>query len=128
MKKTFFTNDEIAVLTKVLGNKLQVSVNKAGNVKVVNNAEPKTKRYCFSGHGFWTLYKYADGTFLWRRHDGTGYCYPLNMKGRTETTVNHFGINYTYKPYNVSMSIFKTFDEALNYFVNYLEKYRGIKL
>lgn len=115
MKKTFFTDSEIATLIKVLGNKLQVSVNKAGNIKVVNNAEP----------GFWTLYKYADGTFLWRRHNGTGDCYPLNMKGRK---VVHHPYDDYYRPYNVSMSIFNTFDEALKYFVNYLEKYKGIKI
>jgi len=136
MNKTLFTNDEIATLTKVLGNKLQVSINKAGNVKVVNNAEPKTKRYCFSGHGFWTLYKHADGTFLWRRHDGTGYCYPLNMKGRKfKGTVSRVRNEHTgkieywgYKPYSIDMSVFNTFEEAMNYFVKYLKKYRNIDL
>lgn len=123
MKKTFFTDAEIATLTKVLGNKLQVSLNKAGNIKVVNNAELETKRN--SHHGFWTLYKFADGTFLWRRHDGIGNCYPLNMKGRK---VVHHSYDDYYRPYNVSMSIFNTFDEALKYFVNYLEKYKGIKI
>lgn len=115
MKKTFFTDYEIATLTKVLGNKLQISVNKAGNVKVVNNAELD----------FWTLYKYADGTFLWRHHDGTGYCYPLNMKGRK---VKQHPYSDNYRPYNIKVSIFNTFDEALDYFIKYLEKYKYIKV
>ena len=124
MIKTNFTKQEMNRLNEVLGSRLKVSINRAGNVKVVNEAESLTHTYWGKwGHGFWVLYKYNNGTYLWRRHDGTGYSYPLNMKGRKVAP----GFEY-YRPYNVSMSLFNSFDEALDYFINYLNRYRNINL
>lgn len=124
MTKTLFTDNEISQLMNTFGSKLKISINKAGNVKVVNESESLTHTYWGKwGHGFWVLYKYDNGTYLWRRHDGTGYSYPLNMKGRkvAEGFVD-------YRPYNVNMSLFNSFDDAINYFITYLKKYRNINL
>lgn len=137
MNKTLFTESEIANIISTLGNQFDVSVNKAGNIKVFN-IEEHENHSCWGkvAYGFWVLYKFENGTFLWRRHDGTGYCYPLNMKGRKfEGKVTKVRNRKTgkmeywgYKPYTTSMSVFNTFEEAMNYFVKYLNKYRGITL
>ena len=136
MIKTFFTANEAMTLVKVLCSKFSVSLNKAGNIKVTYLREVQRRHFGEMIYGFWVLYKYADGKFLWRRHNGTGYSYPLNMSGRkfegkvikhhnTETgRIEYWG----YKSYNVKMSTFATFDEAVEYFVKYLKKYKGIEL
>lgn len=136
--KTNFITSEIETLVKTLGSKFIVNMNKAGNMKVINPAEPNSISYWRSDskHGFWVLYKHANGNFIWRRHDGYGYCYPLNMKGRkfqgpvrrvrNEETgrIEYWG----YRPFQINNAEFASFDEALNYFVKYLKKYRNINL
>ena len=108
MKKNF-TDSEIAFLKLMLGSKLNVSINRAGNIKVINPNEPEHRSYwgCTS-HKFWVLYHNNMG-YLWRRHDGCGYCYPLNIR-----------------PFDIKNSYFNSLNEALEYFVNYLKKYHNI--
>ena len=128
--KTNFTSSEIETLVKTLGSKFIVNMNKAGNMKVINPAEPNSISYWRSDskHGFWVLYKHANGNFIWRRHDGYGYCYPLNMKGRKfQGTVRRVRNEETgrfeywgYRPFQINNAEFTSFDEALNYFVKYL--------
>lgn len=135
--KQNFLDIEISTVVSTLGSKLHISINRAGNIKVINNEEPSTRSYRGNiSHGFWVLYHNESG-YIWRRHNGNGYCYPLNMVGRkNDTSMSPF--IYTdengrtrkayYRPYDIKNSHFSTFDEALNYFVKYLEKYKGIKL
>ena len=131
MNTTLFTESEFQTVKNVLIHDFTVTYNKCGNIKVRFEREPN------SYHGydgrltspFWVLYKYEDGKFLWRRHDGLGYSYPLNMVGRktlnyTERPHNH--TFFDYRPYTISMSYFDSFEEAMNYFVKYLKKYKGI--
>jgi len=136
MTKTFFTANEAMTLVKVLYSKFSVSLNKAGNIKVTYLREISRSHFGKITYGFWVLHKYADGKFLWRRHNSKGYCYPLNMSGRKfeGKVIKHRNAEtghieyWGYKPYNVKMSTFDTFDEAIEYFVNYLKKYKGIEL
>lgn len=85
--------------------------------------------------GYWTLYNCDGGKFLWRRHDGTGYCYPLNMRGRKRIgPINKEVYNgrvfkwYRRESFNIDNSYFNTFEDALNYFVKYLKKYKNISI
>ena len=149
MKKINFTDSELLNVIKVLSPRFNVRINKAGNITVsdptekVSNAHQIAsafmQNYSYSPkeiRGYWTLYTYGNGKFLWRRHDGDGYCYPLNMSGRKfEGEVTKYRnaetgrIEYQgYKPYNIEMSKFNTLDEALNYFINYLKKYKNISI
>lgn len=52
--KTNFTTSEIETLAKTLGSKFIVNMNKAGNMKVINPAEPNSISYWHkdSKHGF----------------------------------------------------------------------------
>ena len=126
MKKTNFTDLEILTIIKTLSPQLSVRVNKAGNITVYN---PKEVR------GFWTLYN-VNNRFLWRHHDGNGYCFPLNMIGRKRigpinTEVWDYGYVYKWyerEAYNIDNSYFNSVNDALNYFVKYLKKYRNINL
>jgi len=136
MKKNF-TDSEIAILKSTLGSKLNVSINRAGNIKVINPNEPENHSYWGSpARGFWVLYHNNVG-YLWRRHDGHGYCYPLNMRGRKNdlsckpfvwTDDNGHTHKEYYRPYNINKSYFNSVNEALEYFVNYLKKHRNINL
>ena len=132
MKKNF-TDSEIAFLKLMLGSKLNVSINRAGNIKVINPNEPEHRSYwgCTS-HKFWVLYHNNMG-YLWRRHDGCGYCYPLNMIGRKKegnpfiyTDENGHTHKEYYRPFDIKNSYFNSLNEALEYFVNYLKKYHNI--
>ena len=70
--------------------------------------------------------------FLWRRHVigywGGWYQYPLNMIGRKtdkEYTKKcrssyYCSDTYNYRPYTISNSYFNSFDEAIDYFIHYL--------
>jgi len=135
--KRNFTEGEIITVIETLGSKLQVSINRAGNLKIVNPNEPIVRSYWGSSkRGFWTFYHNENG-YLFRHMDGNGYCYPLNMIGRKNDTTQrpfiwtddngHTHKEY-YRPYDINNSYFVTLDEALKYFVNYLKKFRNINI
>lgn len=121
MNKTLFTESEFQTVKNTLINNFVVTYNKCGNIRVEFARIPTS--------AFWVLYKYEDGKFLWRHHDGWGYSYPLNMIGRktlnyTERPHNH--TFFAYRPYTISMSYFDSFEDAMTYFVKYLKKYKGV--
>ena len=121
-KKSNFSDLQIAKLVKTFGSLMQISINKAGNIKVVDQTESgKTNWRGKMITGFWTLLKRNNNTYLWRHHDGWGYAYPLNMRGRKRVGKWH-------SSYTIDNSTFDTFDEALEYFVKYLAKYRQIEV
>ena len=140
LKDEIFENTAVneSIISQVVCD--QDLIVKIFEIKVINHNEPDTTSYWGrTTHGFWVLYKDTDNKFLWRRHNGTEYlypCYPLNMRGRKfeGEVIKHRNIKtgrleYSgYRPYNIEMSKFNTFDEALNYFINYLKRYRGIKI
>lgn len=152
MKKSNFTDSELLNIIKTLSPRFNVRINKAGNITVSYIDEKirnmyqlatefmgfmgKSTYHCKEIRGYWTLYACNDGKFLWRRHDGTGNCYPLNMRGRKfegkvtkHRNVETGRIEYWgYKPYNIDNSYFNTFEDALNYFVKYLKKYKNISI
>lgn len=130
--KQNFKDNELAKVVTALGTKFNISVNRAGNIKVLdpNNCGKGDLKEKI----FWTFYHNEFG-YLWRRHIGCGYCYPLNMTGRKNhgrpfEYIDNNGHNRKtyYRPYDIRNSYFNSFDEALEYFVTYLKKYRGINL
>ena len=78
---------------------------------------------------YFTLYYRGPERYLWRRsiYQQTyerwwtwNQC-SLNMK----RPKSEGGLNYHYRPYNIRMSEFKTFNEAMEYFYNYIKKYHS---
>lgn len=127
--KSNFTALEFALVGINFGSIFNVSLNKAGNIKVVN---PST-----ADKEFWVLYKLKNGNLLWRRHGLCGsingryhYCYPLNMVGRKrEGEIEKYidkstGKTYylAYRPYEIKNSEFQTIEEAIEYFDNYIHR------
>lgn len=126
MKKDNFTNEQVGAILKALSSKLIVRVNKAGNIDVVNpNRTNKEEHF--------VLYLDPNKRYLWRRHFGWGYCYPLNMKNRNQMDKREYtyydGTKTTYETYSFAKhATFGTVDEAIEYFVKYIKKYHNVKL
>lgn len=81
---------------------------------------------------YFTLYYRGPKRYLWRRsiYSKNYYCdtwewsqNPLNM--RRGKPVTEWDKKLNYRPYNIQMSEFTTFDEALEYFYNYIKKYHS---
>lgn len=118
--KSNFNNIEFDILTKKVGNRGKVRINKCGNleVKFINTENEE----------WFVLYFTRNNKYLWRRHAYTYYgrCqYPLNMRRPTcEKGKTWDGENYYYRPYSVENSEFNTFNEAIDYFFrNYLDNF-----
>lgn len=116
--KNNFTNADVNILSRLVGRSGYVTVNKAGNLNVVFYNTRYEEKY--------TLYLTSNKKYLWRRHIGYGYCYPLNMK-RPVSIKNKSNWNdeiFIYRPYNTTNSEFNTINEAFDYFFNkYLVKF-----
>lgn len=124
--KCNFSDAELTVAFKVLGSKLRVRLNKAGNIDVVNPKRTNPNEH-------YVLYYTPNKRYLWRRHFGWGYCHPLNMRNRNvmDTVERSYldGTSYKYDFWNMAKHAeFDTVDEALYYFVVYMKKYRNIEL
>ena len=138
MKKNNFSNEELNMLVAAVSPKLSVRVNRAGNLTVENPKGYGTTPWVYPVTAYyWTLYKTSNG-YVWRcLNSSSGYCYPLNMVKRNEgrevhcsyTSPNGETLNTTYTTWCYEdHSTFKTMEEAVNYFVMYVTKYRHINL
>lgn len=136
MKTNNFTNEELGMLVAAVSPKLNVRVNRAGNLTVENPKGYGTSPWVYPVTAYyWTLYKTSNG-YVWRcLNSSSGYCYPLNMVKRNEgreipysyTYPNGETVTTTYKTWCYEdHSMFKTMEAAVNYFVMYLKKYRHI--
>lgn len=124
--KTNFSLPEIGLIVVNLPAGYTARVNKAGNITVQHRL----------GTEFWTLYFKSDKKYLWRHHDGSGYCYPLNMCNRKnmEHIVQEWKVNidgeyktekFEYYAWDMNKNAsFDTFVDAVNYFKKYINKYR----
>ena len=123
MKKNF-SDFELHLVSKVLGPQFNVRFNKCGNITVEHSTPSRE---------FWTLY-YVNHNYLWRKHDGYGNCYPLHMINRNRIGPVHKYVSCgkTYyccqREFNIKWCEFYSFNNALEYFINYLNKYRHIKV
>lgn len=119
-----FSNDAIGHIVSNLGPNYTVRVNKAGNITVKHK----------DGKEYWTLYAQKNGRYLWRHFEPSGYyCYPLNMKNRNKLDEYLYdygnGTVSRYLCYNFRRHAeFDTVNDAVKYFVGYLEKYRNGKV
>lgn len=126
-----FSDLEISAFGRMLGTDFNVRRNKAGNITV--EYLPEFNECTKRGEKFWTLYYTQEGTYLWRRHTGYGYCFPLNGVGRkrlgpTEKWVDCYGKPHYWYPraFDIKNCAFDKFFEAIDYFIKYLKKYRHI--
>lgn len=147
MKKINFTDSEVLNIVKTLSPRLNVRINKAGNITVSDPSENISNIYQVAAsfmqnypyrqkeiRGYWTLYKIDNSKFLWRHHDGNGYCYPLNMRGRKRIGEIHHetydGKTYSWynRDWDMEKCMFNSVENALDYFVKYLKKYKNINI
>ena len=126
-----FSDLEISAFGRMLGSDFNVRRNRAGNITV--EYLPEFNECTKRGEKFWTLYYTQEGTYLWRRHTGYGYCFPLNGVGRkrlgpTEKWVDCYGKSHYWYPrtFDIKNCAFDKFFEAITYFIKYLKKYRNI--
>lgn len=123
MKKNF-SDFELHLVSKVLGPQFNVRFNKCGNITV---------KHVASSQDFWTLY-YVNHNYIWRRHNEHGDCYPLHMINRHQIgpIQKYVSCGKTYyfyqREFDIKWCEFYSFNNALEYFVNYLNKYRHIKV
>ena len=119
--KNNFTDSEIAKIFKTFSNKLNVRLNKAGNIDVIN--PNRTNKY-----EHFVLYFTPNHRYLWRRWFGCSYCYPLNMRNRYRVGEIHryeWG-NWYQRHFDLKDCEFDTVDDAIDYFKKYLKKYHNI--
>lgn len=129
--KLNFTPEEVASVVFDLGNIFNITINKAGNIKLRWKIPFMTSVYYFGeGEKYYTFYKKPEGIILramTKTESGVRNSYPLNMK-RTKTTVKGMYGDYTYQAYNINDSYFKDIESALEYFNNYIEKFHTNKV
>ena len=123
--KNNFTNEEIGIIFGTLSGKLNVRINKAGNIDVVN---PKsTNKY-----EHFVLYFTPNKKYLWRRWFDKGYCYPLNMRNRKRIGEIHYdtwqGKKFAWyqREFDIKNCEFETVSDAVDYFVKYMTKYHFV--
>ena len=147
MNKINFTDSELLNIIKTLSPRLNVRINKAGNITVSDPTENVSNIHQVAAafmqnypyrpkeiRGYWTLYKTDNSKFLWRHHDGNGYCYPLNMRGRKRIgkiyheTYDGKTFSWCHRSWNMENCMLNSVEDALDYFVKYLKKYRNINI
>lgn len=126
MMKSNFTPQEIANVIYSVGNIFNVTINKAGNIKLRWKIPFITHvNYEGKGEKFYTFYK-KHGKIIIRSmtkaQSGIFNVYPLNMK-RTKAIGGYGDHTWTYQAYNIDDSYFNNIENALEYFETYLEKY-----
>ena len=123
-----FTEAQLNETIKVLGNSMDVRINRAGNINLEpkNVLDPRTIS--------WTFYINTNGKFFARAtkltHSGCEMRYPINLKWKRSTSVYYtLGENGKYKAveYEVKVRDWEnsgtdTFEEFLDYMKNYLTK------
>ena len=123
-----FTEAQLNETIKVLGNSMNVRINRAGNI----NLEPKNALDTRTIS--WTFYINTNGKFFARAtkltHSGCEMRYPINLKWKRSTSTYYIlGENGKSKPveYEVKVRDWEnsgtdTFEEFLDYMKNYLTK------
>ena len=123
-----FTEAQLNETIKVLGNSMNVRINRAGNINLEpkNVLDPRTIS--------WTFYINTNGKFFARAtkltHSGCEMRYPINLKWKRSTSVYYtLGENGKSRPveYEVKVRDWEnsgtdTFEEFLDYMKNYLTK------
>ena len=130
LEKSRFTAEEIAMVLYSVGNIFNVSINKAGNIKLEWKIPFETDVYYY-GHGtkYYQIYRPANGKIIMRGmtrtpNGGIRNVYPLNMPRTKKTVVTEYS-TWTYQAYNIEDSYFNTMENAMEYFENYLQKYHS---
>ena len=122
--KSNFSNEDLFAIYNAFASKFLIRVNKAGNIDLVdpNRTNP---------YEHFVLYARDNGRCLWRRWMDRNYCYPLNMRNRKDLdayTATRYdnGEEYTWYAYNFARHAeFNSVTEAIEYFKNYIKKYRN---
>ena len=123
-----FTEAQLNETIKVLGNSMNVRINRAGNISLVpkNVLDPRT--IC------WTFHINANGKFFARatKLSYTGYemRYPLNLKWKKSISIYYTrdeegkskSVEYEVKVRDWENSGIDTFEKFLDYMKNYLTK------
>ena len=122
-----FTEAQLNETIKVLGNSMDVRINRAGNINLEpkNALDPRTIS--------WTFYINTNGKFFARAtkltHSGCEMRYPLNIKWKkgistyyTFDKANYKIVEYEVKVRDWENSGIDTFEEFLDYMKNYLTK------
>ena len=125
--KNNFSNEQTLLIFTTLSSKLNVRINKAGNIDVVNpNRTNKWEHF--------VLYFSPNKRYIWRRWFDKYYAYPLNMRNRKRIGEIHYdtyhGKKFTWyqREFNIKNCEFDTVEDALDYFVKYMKKYHNINL
>lgn len=130
LEKSRFTAEEIAMVLYSVGNIFNVSINKAGNIKLEWKIPFETEVYYFGRSiKYYTIYKADNGKVIMRGMTRTSHgriknVYPLNMPRKKTTVVTEYS-TWTYQAYNIEDSYFNTMENAMEYFENYLQKYHS---
>ena len=117
-----FSLADIGHIVYMIGSNFHVRINKCGNICVAPIINDNSK------NEFWVLGK-INGNYIWRRHAG-GFSNPMHQVNRKrigpiyKTTYDDKTYYWYERNWNIRNCEFKTFDEAVNYFVDYLKKYK----
>ena len=127
--KNNYSESEVSNIKSTFSSAFNVRVNRAGNIEL--------KPIDSNNNDFFVLYFTANKRYLWRRL-GNGmfgtYIYPLNMKNRYRTSniesYSYEGKTYKYylRHWNIEDCKFDSIDDAINYFKDYIKKYRNITI
>ena len=123
-----FTEAQLNETIKVLGNSMNVRINRAGNINLEpkNVLDPRTIS--------WTFYINTNGKFFARAtkltHSGCEMRYPINLKWKKSISIYYTrdeegkskSVEYEVKVRDWENSGSDTFDEFLDYMKNYLTK------
>ena len=121
-----FSLSEIGQIVYMIGSKFHIRINKCGNISI--------KPICGSiDNEFWVLSR-VNGNYFWRRYADGNFgkiSHPLNQVNRKRIGPIHKDVynDKTYywyiRDWDIRNCEIGTFDEAVNYFINYLKKYKN---
>lgn len=124
MKQNFSNFDFKKVFNTFNGNIFNVRFNKAGNITLdVKNGSVLNTEHPHSNHKF-TFYSTPNGVLI--RHISNWSVFPLNMSYKSRHIDKETWGGYTHDVYNIKYSNFENIDDAIVYFIEYLNLYHNI--
>lgn len=133
MKQNFSDFDVKKVSTLFNGNVFNVHLNKAGNIQLDVKDLSKFNMCDWWSNRSYVFYNTPAGFIIrcksWRGSTLGASIFPLNMNYKSrnvEFTYEWAGKTYTSHGYSIKYSTFKNLDDAIVYFIEYLNLYHNI--
>ena len=133
MKQNFSNSDVKKISNLFNGNVFNVRINKGGNIQLDVKDLSKFNLCDWWTNRSYVFYNTPNGILIrcksWHGSTMGASIFPLNMNAKSrnvELTYECYGRMHTVKCYSIKYSTFENLDDAIVYFIEYLNLYHNI--